>query len=245
MKDDNDHINLNLLIDYVENSVTEDTRKRIDEYLGENEEERLVVDGIRTYYQKYGMDRESMLAYLQDSRDTSLAELEERTAPKRIMPQTIGWAAALLLLCLSVGAYLFVEKNNSVQSELAAYLSEPYSATIFMSDQEPAAWMEAYENGDYQHASALLDNLIQGPQSHDAQLLFFAGLSHLYQQPPQPKQAIAYLSQVNDETYGEQAQWYLALAYLLNEQPTEAKVLLEDIVANQTYHNEEAAELLK
>ena len=249
MKNDNfyssDRIDLELLINYVENSVTEDTRQSIHQYLNENEAERLVIEGIRTYYRQYGMDREAMLGYLQNTRDTSLIAFKERTTKRRTMPQWIGWAAALLVICLSIVTYLFIGENNSYQSNLTSYLSEPYPVTVFLSNQSADAWVEAYQSGDYQQSSALLDKLIQEPQDNSTLLLYYAGLSHLYQQPPQPEPAIKYLSQVNDGAYAQQAHWYLALAYLLNEQTDDAESLLENIVATQTFHHEEAAELLE
>lgn len=248
MKNDNtysnDRIDLELLINYVEGSVTEDTRRSIHQYLKENEEERLVIEGIRTYYHKYGMDRDSMLAYLQNTKDTFLITFKEHTAKRRTMPQWIGWAAALLVMCVGGVVYLLIGEGNNHQPSLASYLSEPYQVTVFLSDQSADAWVEAYQSGDYAQASALLDHLLQKPQDNPALLLYYAGLSHLYQQPPQPQQAIQYLSQVNEGPFTQQARWYLALAYLLDEQTSEAQSLLENIVAAQTFHHEEAAELL-
>lgn len=248
MKNDNfytrDCIDLELLINYVEDSVTEDTRQSIHQYLNENEEDRLVIEGIRTYYHQYGMDRESMLTYLQNTRDTSLAAFKAQTTRKRSIPVWTGWAAAILIICLSIATYLFIGENNSYQSDLTSYLSEPYPVTVFLSDQEADAWIEAYQKGDYHQSSALLDQLVREPQDNPALLLYYAGLSHLYQQPPQPEPAIQYLSQVDQGVFAQQAQWFLALAYLLNEQTEEAQSLLKNIVDARAFHHEEAAGLL-
>jgi thioredoxin-like negative regulator of GroEL len=148
-------------------------------------------------------------------------------------------------VALGAATYFFtVVPGNDDASNLSAYLSEPYPVTVFLSDQKADTWVDAYRRGDYQQAGALLDNLRQESQDNAPMLKYYAGLSHLYQLPPQPTPAIKYLSQVNEGTFAQQAQWYLALAYLLNGQTEEAGALLENIVAAQAYHHEEAAELL-
>jgi len=247
MKEDDmqptESMNLELLIDYVEGSASEATRQQVDQYLNENEEERLIIDGIRVYYQKYGMDRQGMLAYLQDAKTTSLSELMERTTIKRPIPQWIGWAAALLVMCLGVAAYLLIGERNNDQYSIMAYLSEPYPATAFLSGQKSGAWVDAYQTGDYQQSAALLESMVQHQQD-DTMLMYYAGLSHLYMHPPQLEPAITYLSQVNEGALVPQSRWYLALAYLLNEQKEKAHSLLQQIVDTQAYQHEEAAELL-
>lgn len=236
-------VDLESLIDYVEGSASEATRQLVDQYLDENEDDRMVVDGIRTYYEKYGMDRESMLAYLQQSRNTALLEFKERTAKSRSMPQWIGWAAAVVLICLGIGGYFLAQESSSYQSTVISYLSDSYPAPSFLSNENTESWMDAYQTGDYQQAAALLENII--PQQQDnTSLLYYAGLSHLYQHPPQPEPAISYLSQINEGALVPQAHWFLALAYLLHEQTEKAESILNQIVEAQTYHHEAAAELL-
>jgi len=238
-----DSINLESLIDYVEGSASEATRRQVDQYLDENEEERLVIDGIRVYYQKYGMDRQTMLAYLQDAKTASLSELRERTTINKTFPQWIGWAAAFLVMCLGVVAYLFIGDRNTDPYSITAYLSEPYPVTSFLSGQKSAAWIDAYQTGDYQRSAALLESIVQ-QQQDDTMLMYYAGLSHLYMRPPQPEPAISYLSQVNEGALVPQSLWYLALAYLLDEQTGKAQSLLQQIVDTQAFQHEEAAELL-
>jgi len=236
-------IDMNSLLDYVEGTASEDTRRQVDQYLNENEEERLVIDGIRTYYREYGMDRQALLTFLQESRAGSLAGFQQYTTKKRAMPRWMGWAAILLLMCVGVVAYLFFGKPSNTQSTLIAYLDEPYPVTVFLSNQPAEAWVEAYQSGDYQQATVLLKNALQNGEDN-AVLQYYAGLSHLYQQPRQPAQAITYLAQVKEGALAQQADWYLALAYLLENNVEEAQPLLQQIVDTQAFRHEAAAGLL-
>ncbi len=236
-------IDMNSLLDYVEGTASEDTRKRVDQYLDENEEERLVINGIRTYYQEYGVDRQALLTFLQESRTASLAGFQQHITKKRALSRWMGWAAVLLLMGVGMVAYLFFGKSGNAQSSVIAYLADPYPVTVFLSNQPTGAWVAAYQDGNYQQASVLLKNTLQNGQDN-AMLKYYTGLSYLYQHPRQPAHAITYLSQVKEGALAQQADWYLALAYLLENNEEEAQPLLQQIVDTRAFRHEAAVELL-
>jgi len=106
--------------------------------------------------------------------------------------------------------------------------------------------VELYKNQEYNTAIENLNAIpLQSTIYPDAQLL----QSMSYLQLKQPGEAISRLTVLvqpeNDHLLKDQASWYLALAYLQNNQTSFAKELLEKIVSDKSMHWDRAGELLK
>lgn len=182
--------------------------------------------------------------------------VEENTAP----PKTISFTqrmrpflAVAAILLLVVGAY-FVLFNQPTPEQLFAKHFTPYDNTLTVRGVDDTTAiahaetdaMKYYENQDFGRAALTFDQLIQLNPADQTTYRFYAGIARLANQ--QPKESIQYLQPVadSDNPYQEQAQWYIALAYLKDNDHQSAKKLLGKI-ANQSVHDrkKEAQQILK
>lgn len=262
-----DPYNNELLIDYLEGLLDSATHHRIEAYLRENEYEKERFDGLRQLYKEYNGDREKVLDYLEQARSKSFAAFQARrgksiptidlpsqaqeessTATQPLYRKWLPLSIAASLIVLVAAYFLFY--SGSSPTELATTWSqEPYPAPEVLRSSSAAlieSWVEAYEDRRFADAAQLLEAELTKSTPPKAGEYFFAGITYL--QPPSPDldKAIQYLklAQQTDPAYEEQARWYLALTYLQNKQPKEARTLLEEIVSTQSYQNARAEQLL-
>ena len=184
-----------------------------------------------------------------------LRALEARLddAPAKVVPLRrnrlrLWLAAASVALLVLAGGWLFRQFNTATTpAELYATYYTPYPNALApvvrgeddLSPRERA--MAAYEVGDYSGAAAQLAAL---PDANlDSQ--FYQAISLMGSD--RTGEAIQLLERLGAErfAYQQQAQWYLALAYLRAEQVTGARTALEKLRDNYPdYRQREVAELL-
>ncbi len=167
---------------------------------------------------------------------------------RRIWLNVARLAAAVAVLIAAF--FLFYPAQPSPQQLAANYLKTPHLAPEVTRNQnvDPASWNDirtAYLDEDYRELIRLLRDDIQAGNG-TPQHTFYLGLGYLYQPEPDYEQAITALRSLIDRSasFQEEAQWFLALAYLRNDQPEQAESLLRTIVDRQQWRSEEAAKLL-
>lgn len=159
-----------------------------------------------------------------------------------------GVAAAGLLL---FGIFMYSSSNSNYEVLVDQYLAEGYfenqelTKGSFNTEQLYTQAIIAYNQQNFSTAAEQLERIAAMGEANDKHL-FFLGLSYLYQE--QASNAIAYLEQVMDKgeeaTYIKECRWFLALAYLKNQQLEQAKHLLRTIVHGD-WHYDQAFDLLK
>ncbi len=152
----------------------------------------------------------------------------------------LNWGIIILVVVvLAVVGYFFWQQqniSNSVEPEqIFASYYEPYpSSSITRSnvdtDEAYQNAIKAYNNEKYSEA---IEGLTTKPADIPTQLL----LSNCYLKvsPPETQKAIEALKSIaegDSDLYSTTANWYLALAYLQNNQENEAKAIFKDLSQN-------------
>lgn len=159
----------------------------------------------------------------------------------------MGLAAALLVVMLAI--WWVFAKNQPGTDELLAEFQAPYPMILNQRSGNEASAIQqaanqaiiAYQNNDFKAAQAQFEQLFQ--QSRNQTFAFYAAIAALQNQDAQ--YAIERLSPLVDKTphlLQEQSRWYLALAYLANDQPLEAQKVLNQI-SEGNYRYEQAQQL--
>ncbi len=148
-------------------------------------------------------------------------------------------------------AYFFTIGSPPSNEELFAHYFEPYrniTQPVVRSDAQKSlneTAFNAYENAKFKEALDLFDQVLLNKK--EAPLLFYKANTLLALD--HPKKAIAIFEQnINTvDIFSEKRYWYLALAYLKNNQLEESKKLLKKLltIPNSEYKKNEAAALLK
>ena len=173
--------------------------------------------------------------------DAEMAGTEPMEAETKVIPlfQRRGFQlAAAAVMVLVVAAFLLMNRGKS-PSQLAdeAYTTYPNLTTLRGDeaglDSIMNRGMAAYSTGNYAVAIEEL-RLAASQQTDDPETVFYLGLAQLGDK--QPGAAIQHLSSVRtDPDYGQTADWYLALAYLFEDNAQEAQEVLKEIVATPSH----------
>ena len=188
-----------------------------------------------------------------------LAERQTETTPVKEAPvrqlplRRLRSIAAVLLLGLTMAAGWLMFGQSNVNDLVAEGLSQKYTAPVTVRSGEVTDpnWknaIQAYKDGNYTTAIAALERSIEKDITNAEEKHFYLGLCYLYQREANHEKAIDHLTkskQINPNRYAQQANWFISLALLNLQKEEEAKVLLEEMVADEGYKSAEAAELLK
>ncbi len=146
-------------------------------------------------------------------------------------------AAILLLLCLP-----FVFQSGSAQWEGKDVFAQNFQQfdmrlnTIRGGDETDSLKFliqSQYQSGEYAKSIPLLQQLIaQEPENPSYKL--YLGICYMGKPAPQPQDAIAIFKALQDDlNFGQAAEWYLSLAYFLDDNVEEGKRLAEKIGQHQ------------
>lgn len=150
--------------------------------------------------------------------------------------KTIHWKyyralAAGIVLFVLAGLYFFIPRSSKNNQELFQDYFVPYEDVMSVrGDDELNGAFEFYTKGNYENTIPLFKSyLLKHPD--DANVLFYEGISELAL--GDTNQAVHSLEQVTKlkSIFKEQAEWYLALAYLLANKTDQAIALLKNIAA--------------
>ncbi len=167
---------------------------------------------------------------------TQIIALNERVR------QRFYWAAAAVIVLL-IPIYLFLKSHPTHEKLFATYFV-PYAPTVSQtSTQEPLSRaLNLYRQKNYAQALPIFEE-ITGilPDS----VLFYK--ANVLLQLEKPADAISTLQKIDTHSaFYEEAQWYLALAFLQNDQMAESKETLRRIHEQESHpYQHQATTLLK
>lgn len=172
---------------------------------------------------------------------------------KKTNPRTWGkWmaVAATVLLLVGVSVYIFQDKKTPEQQLFATYFSPRVHPDAPMRGESTASLEEtemkamyAYEAEDFKKSVNYYEVLVNEYPKSSKHALF---LSISYLGVNNPQKAINVLSRLNnvDESYKTDIAWYLALAYLKNNERNAARIILEKLALEDSFYSESAREIL-
>jgi len=155
-------------------------------------------------------------------------------------------AAASVLILVTFGIYFF--NPNYSNDELFAMYFEPAKNIVHPivrngdTNNELTNAFIAYQKQDYRLAQQLFEELFQTTQI--SELLFYEAISFL--ETNQPDLAIKNLREHQKfaDALSDRTKWYLALAYLKQDNREVAKLILKEIVSNTIAFNYKEAKIL-
>ncbi len=157
-------------------------------------------------------------------------------------------AASVTFLILVIGALRLmnpVKYSNETIFEMYYTGESAHNVTRSGSNSNDEAMMK-YREGDFSGA-LLLFNEILDKDADNVYIRYYAGLASI--ETKQNERAIrefSFIVKQNNNLFIESAEWYLALSYLRNNQPKEAKDILARISQTSTNtHQKEAKQILK
>lgn len=176
-----------------------------------------------------------------------LQDIESNISNRQSL-KTWWFAAAAILLFVSFGYYFFNKEytNDSLFAEYyqpAKNIVHPIVRNETEENEETNAFI-AYQQQDYKVAQQLFHSLFESTQK--SEILFYEAISML--ETDQIDLAIQKLEahkQFNDAV-SSRTNWYLALAYLKQNNIEKVKTILKDIVSStSTFKYKEVKKLLK
>jgi len=156
-------------------------------------------------------------------------------------------AASITFLVLLGGAFHLmnpVKYTNNTLFEMYYSGENAHSLTRSAGNTNDEA-MTKYREGDFNSALVLFNEILDKDPSN-IYVRYYTGLASI--ETKQNEKAITefkYIIDQKNNLFVENAQWYLALTYLRNNQMTDAKDLLVQINNSSNPHNKEAAQILK
>lgn len=184
-----------------------------------------------------------------DSFKNKLITTEDRKAsiPSILWTVLRNSAAILILGCITYFSYDFLS-NRDKMSLLERYYNEryPISGLTMSENQNADIWEQAkifYSNDKFEKAEleiAKIDNLT-------IQQKFFLGLSCMYKTSPDFDKSIEIFNSIIDHPDNlekDATQWYLAIAYLKNNQKENARPIIEYISNNYHFKQKQAIQTL-
>ena len=179
-------------------------------------------------------------------------EAEAAAPVRRLFPLRALAIAASILALIAAGLWLFQNNQPSTPQAIFADYFEPYRNPIFTrsgENNQENTWKtatEAYASGDYAKAIDAFRESLNYEETITYLANFYLGLSYLSQDSPQPQEAITALDQVftSDNDYHQQALWYKALAYLNQNNKSQAILSLKELLNQGDFKRLEAENIL-
>jgi hypothetical protein len=185
----------------------------------------------------------------EDSFRNLVSDLERKSSKpqsKRFFIMLTVAASIIIFLGLT---YFLKISNKPTDNELFAAYFQPYENVIYPiergSDQqtEEVLAFYTYEEGDYEAAAVLFSQLYNS--SKESYYLFYEANALL--QSDRASEAIPLLLEhlQSKDVLKEKTKWYLALAYLKEQDKRNAKKYLREVVKDGKYKARDAKKLLK
>lgn len=229
-----------LLNGYFENSLSNEEKKVFEDLLKNDAE----------FKEEFELRKDLKSALQQNKRKElkeKLKEYEARKPKERSLVFNWRYVAAAVLV-LGFGTYFLVNDFQNTEDLYSAYY-ETYPNTVLpvvradSTEESPETLaFQAYENEDHERAIDLFSSIYE--TSHAEYALFYKAMSIL-DKGEATQEAIRILQNTEwSDDYKDKSLWYLALAYLKQDNKPKAKLVLEKLKNESNYRNQQVSELL-
>jgi tetratricopeptide (TPR) repeat protein len=189
-------------------------------------------------------------------RETLNYMYEEESMIKRIptvfRKRKFYYAAASVALLIATGGLIQRLNAPALNSDAVfdKYYS-PYEVTVTYRsgntemDRLLLNALERYEEKDYEKALILFEEAIESRQE-DMAVNLYSGISYMEEEKYQKAtKSFNNIISDNDNLFIEQAKWYLSMCYIKTDNIPRAKILLNEIIADESYYKSNAQKVLK
>lgn len=220
---------------YLKGNMSKEAHKAFEEQMKADSELAQAVEWIRK--------QEDLipLALMQQELDQIHDKITGKTQPKPWI-----WAvAASIVFIVGIALWWIMNSNSRMAQDLYAefYRPDPGLPTLMgaSEDQKLAEAMTYYREGNYEESSNRLKELTDQNIKSDT-VLTYLGLSYLGEE--KPEEAISTWLEIDEFTdivLARKVQWYIAMAYLKENQLELAKEQLKDIARHAEHRYFEQA----
>ncbi len=233
-----------LLYKYFSNQLSDKDRLHFEELLLTDSEFRAAFDyekGLKLAIKKSQSEKlKSKLASFEK-------EIQSKKITRHRKSKVYSWSiAASIAILIGVSWFGYNTFSNPNYNELFDTNYEPYPNTVHLITRGEAHLSEekkafiAYESGHYKEAVSLFSTLDQNLNYLD----LYMGISYLNIDDTEKAIELFRKAETKDHEFKEAANWYLALAYLKNNDEQRAKTVLEKQILKYEFKKIEASELL-
>jgi predicted Zn-dependent protease len=165
-------------------------------------------------------------------KDTPLEKSKTAKVKEYEFLPLVKWAASFAIVAATTYyGYHFMTANPYSAYYKQVFKAPPSREMVMQIQSLEIQALEAYDQEDFKKALPLLNQVFKNSANKDSIKLFYIAISHLGLQ--QPEQAIPILKEMQFSDKSKNPKWYLALAYLLQNNIQEAKPLLEELAQSE------------
>lgn len=245
--------------DYLDNLMNEEERKSFETAMQNDKALKKQVAIIQEINQTIGLEgkfqefQETINTLNQrhfSTEQTDNTSKKSETVVRQLTPQRRFFAIAAAFIAFVVSAVLIwstIKSETISTEELFASNYEPYnigqrSGSDNLNETEKTAFKN-YTDGNFENAIVDLEPLVVINPTEENYLL---SLGSAYVSTQQTNKAISTFQKINNTSVNYQvAQWYLALAYLQNDDVDNAKAILTTLAKGERTYAIKAKALLK
>ncbi|MBF01894.1 MAG: hypothetical protein CMP76_01220 [Flavobacterium sp.] len=233
-----------LLQKYLDHSLTEEEKTLLEKEIKENPD-------FQRELEEASEVRKAIIAHKKEELKSTFKTLEQPKKRPFITKLISYGVAASVFISILVVAYFLI--NSPVSNEaLFAENFEPYrniitpiersEATPHNKNQEYVAFYE-YETGNYETALLEFTRLYESEKT--SYYLFYKAICELQLNKVDAAIGTFLIHQKLNDTFKEKGKWYLALAYLKNNDIVKCKLLLEEVIKHKSYNYTKAKKVLE
>jgi len=237
------HQDMDLVERYLNDELTAEEKQQAEERISVDQEFKQRLEVFREYQRMHSSDSLAFRELLEE------VEADYRQGRK---PQKKYWliAASVSAICLLGAVYfLFLRPAPQPEALYAQYFSPPTDNLTVRDEGNQQLLNEAmslYNNQQYAEALVRFEDW-QQQHTDSIPVIFYSAMSHMGL--GEVEAAIIQLQQISQEgqlpgPYQTASHWYLALAYLKNEQTGKARPLLRELAEGSSSYADKAVQLL-
>jgi len=235
-----------LLVNYLDRTLEESEMREIEELIHNDMEVRNQWQFMQLAVQavEYAALNDQVAAVKDQFRAIHPLEVisEPRKGVRVMMRNVYKVAACLLFLVIAAAGYKYIS-TSATQVYKESFI--PYTLGTSRGSSAINDIEQAYRNQNWKQVLTAFDNATE----KDNKTLFLAGMAnmHLQQYAAADKlfeQVLAHNAQTGDDYFQDEAQYYLAMSYLANNQTKEAITILQQIRTNKNHlYNRQASQI--
>ena len=222
-----------LLEQYADNELPADQRSGVEDSLNNdpqlrNELTALIASAEAVRY--YGISQ--MVGEIQQEYFATKQKAAKPALVRSIFGPALRVAASIIIIVAAFGVYKYSSVNTNT---VAADYYLPYELNRVRGEANTATLENAYNNKDWNAVISIASQPTAGSKE-----LFLAGCAYLELNQPSKattvfEQLIAQNQQTQNNYFQDEAEYYLALSYIRNNQPAKAIMVLKKIRADKSH----------